>query len=177
MRACVQCTNSCWCGGSGPAFYQRDLWPLSRPFHWHGKGPPVLFTEVEDPGGMVYQCVKGCWLCGGGLAPPTQEVGCVVECHFQAVLLKMRDEHQWPHMKDIHEVKEPTILNHVRCRGMAASVHFNFLLTTSCPQDFGFLGPRPFHLMASPPKLVRAWVVSENRYLSGRGRDPRKPYM
>ena len=29
------------------------------------------------------QCVKGCWLCGGGFAPATQEVGCVVEveCH------------------------------------------------------------------------------------------------
>ena len=24
------------------------------------------------------QCWKGCWLCGGWFAPPTQEVGCVV---------------------------------------------------------------------------------------------------
>ena len=27
------------------------------------------------------QSVKGCWLCGGGLALPTQEVGCVGVCH------------------------------------------------------------------------------------------------
>ena len=59
---------------------------LSRPLHWPGRGPPVLFsqlmrwrTQVEwraQSGGC--QCVKGCWLCGGGLAPPIQEVDCVV---------------------------------------------------------------------------------------------------
>ena len=56
--------------------------------HWPDRGPPVLFsqlmkwrTHVEwraQPGGRRgCQCVKGCWLFGGGLAPPMQEVGCV----------------------------------------------------------------------------------------------------
>ena len=66
----------------------HDLWPFTTPLHWPGRGSPVLFsqlmrwrTQVEwqaQSGWRGFQCVEGCWLCGGGLAPPTQEVHCVV---------------------------------------------------------------------------------------------------
>ena len=70
-----------------PPTSRRDLWPLPRPLHWPGRGLSVWVGQ-EDRGRMarVCQCVKGCWLCGGGIFPPTQEVGCVVvvvECHWR----------------------------------------------------------------------------------------------
>ena len=81
----------CWChvGGSGGA--PHSAWPLAfdtpLPLAWQRPSSSVQsVNEVEDLGGMVdgrhirrgCQCVKGCWLCGGGFLPRTQEVGCVV---------------------------------------------------------------------------------------------------
>ena len=46
------------------------------------KLPSTNLRIVEDPGGIGHkegcQYVKGRWLCGGGVASPTQEVGCVI---------------------------------------------------------------------------------------------------
>ena len=48
---------------------QRDLWPLPCPVNSPGRGLPRERLST------------GCWLCRGGFAPPTQEVGCVwLEC-------------------------------------------------------------------------------------------------
>ena len=75
----------CWCGvsGGGHALSRSDF-AMPPPLAWQRPSSPV--NEVGDPGGMAVQsgwkrgcqCVKGCWLFGGGFAPPTQEVGCVV---------------------------------------------------------------------------------------------------
>ena len=62
------------CGVGTPSLGMTyDL--LSRPLHWRPSSP---VNEVEDPGGMagtVWRLSKCCWLCGGGLSPPMQEVG------------------------------------------------------------------------------------------------------
>ena len=63
-------------------------WPLTFPRPSIGLAE-ALQSSVNEVDNLVEwraqsdwkrscQCVKGCWLCGGGLAPPTQEVGCVV---------------------------------------------------------------------------------------------------
>ena len=65
----------------------RDV-TSSRPLHWPGRGLTQVEWWAQSGWRRGYQCVKS-WLCGGGLAPPTQEMGCVVvmgNCAFQAVL-------------------------------------------------------------------------------------------
>ena len=85
----------CWYGmsGGGCTLSRIDLWHLPWPLHWPGRDLPVRFshlmrwrTQVEWQAQYGWrrgcQCVKGCWLCGGGFVGWL--VGCVggvVECH------------------------------------------------------------------------------------------------
>ena len=81
------CANWCWlwslklglafwsCALPARALSRRDLWPLTTPLHWPGGGPVQSLNEVRWHSLAVGEV---CWLCGSGLAPPTQEVVCVV---------------------------------------------------------------------------------------------------
>ena len=61
--------------GSGRA----DLLP--RPHHWPGRSPVQSVNEVEDSGGTVWLEERVSMCERLLLVPPTQEMGCVVECH------------------------------------------------------------------------------------------------
>ena len=77
----------CWChvidGGSVP--HRIWSWPLPCPFHG-GRNLPSQFSQLMTQmewrahSGQSRGCqhVKSCWLCGGGVAPPMQKVGCVI---------------------------------------------------------------------------------------------------
>ena len=53
-------------------------WPFTFYHAPSIRGPPVLFSQL-----MRW---RGYWLCGGGLAPPMQKVGCVVVVELESVL-------------------------------------------------------------------------------------------
>ena len=106
LVVCVQCMhvliNWCWlwypklavfcswtllCGGGCAPLG----WPLTfpTPLHWPGRDLPVQFSQLMRCRTQVEWRVqsgwrRGCkrllnvWVCGGGFAPPTQEVDCVV---------------------------------------------------------------------------------------------------
>ena len=62
----------CWCWGGRVC----DLWPPSVARSLLSWGWRTL-VEWRAQFGWRKGCV--CWLCGGGFAPPTQEVGCVMD--------------------------------------------------------------------------------------------------
>ena len=85
LSGAVHCpVDVAWVGVGAPyPGVTFDLLP--RPLPWPGRSPSVLFSQLMRWRTLVewrarrrgHQCVKGCWLCGGWLAPPTNEVGCV----------------------------------------------------------------------------------------------------
>ena len=104
----LELCRPCWCGSSGSgralslslslSLSRHDLWPFATPLPlaWQRPSSPVQsVNEVEDPraGWRIRrgcQCVKGCWLCGDGLAPPMQEVSCVVMVGHVCLLVLTR---------------------------------------------------------------------------------------